>query len=346
MDRLHIRKTCIACILIFCSVNVLAKEQVNVLSWWGYITPENIKEIEDKCNVSVNVDEYYSNPEFLRRVRKSDYDIAIYSDTVHDTFIKENTPFSNEDIQSETVKHYFPELKKHFSHSDYRSNTTYFQISLTGFLWNSENIFISKNDTIEQIFEKAVDKTVVVLDEPVEVLNLLSKINYESQFSNTDVITTSIDAVKTVFNGTNTVVANSLGTILDKKDFALAFSWSGEALEKMSERNDKFRYTIHPKLSHWSSDLVTLMTDSSQSVCTAKGLASKEFINALVKTSYYISPYASADNKDRIYEKMEHDFVKNFSSLQPLKRISDHEYQDLDLQWQKIKMVLGRTRAN
>ena len=54
---------------ILLSTNAFSKPAVNILSWWDYINSEEIiKLVENKCNVDVSIDEFYSNDEFSREL--------------------------------------------------------------------------------------------------------------------------------------------------------------------------------------------------------------------------------------------------------------------------------------
>lgn len=320
------------------AASVNATEPVNIISWWSYINPEIKSEIEDKCDVQISVDEYYSNPEFLRRVKRQNHDIAIYSDTVYRTFI-DAVSTATRDISSGLVNQYIEPLQEEYYRSNYLTNTVYYQFSLTGFLWNPNIITLNKKDSIKQIFAKAETNTVVVLDEHVEVLNLLSKIE-ESGLSKNDFVMPSISKVLSLFKDSDIVVANALGSLVNKNDFAFAYTWSGEALWKIQTVAPQLKFLVHPKLSHWSKDLITLISSKDSSACVIRELAGSKHLNKLAVDTYYFSPYANEYYISDAYNDIYNAFIESLKNIQPLKRLSPEQYDELDLEWQKIKVNL------
>ena len=64
------------------------KTNINVMVWYGYLDdPKITKLVEQKCNVTMSHDTYYSNDEFLNRFNKNEkhYDLIIFSDTIFNT---------------------------------------------------------------------------------------------------------------------------------------------------------------------------------------------------------------------------------------------------------------------
>ena len=55
-------------IMLLISAQAFARPAVNILSWWDYINSKKLIKLveEDKCNVDVSIDEFYSNDEFSR----------------------------------------------------------------------------------------------------------------------------------------------------------------------------------------------------------------------------------------------------------------------------------------
>lgn len=345
MDRFHFRKgvAIIGTSIIFMQSVAYAKTDVNIISWWGYLNyPDLIQPIEKACNANIYLDEYYSNPEFLRRLRKSPYDIAIYSYTVYDTF-HSLEPGSKIDIKSDIVKSYHPKIRQAYESEMKNTNTVYFQLSLTGFVWNPANIQLNETDSIESIFSKAHGKTVIVLDEHIEVLTLLSQTSLKSKrhvVNNMEL--PSIAGVKNLVDGTHLVITNNVGSILTKPDFAFAYTWHGEAMEKIHKDNLNYQFMIHPQLSHWSTDMLTLISDKDAAVCVAKALSSEHFLNSLTAYSYYFSPYKNTSENPRL-NKLSDELFLRFESLRRLPNTSESDYEALDSEWQEMKMSLGTT---
>ena len=62
------------------------KDTINILSWVNYLSLDGASQlIEQKCNVRISYDNYYSNDEFLRRWHKTNqkYDVIIFSETIY-----------------------------------------------------------------------------------------------------------------------------------------------------------------------------------------------------------------------------------------------------------------------
>lgn len=334
MDRLYFKKILTVVLLTLPSIILASSEDINIISWWGYLYPDKYKYIENYCDVKIHVDEYYSNPEFLRRIKKIKYDIAIYSDTVYQTY-KNISTIDNIDITSNSIDGYQKDIKRVYLKSKYDTNTVYFQIALTGFLWNPENIQINESDSIEDIFRNSTGKTVVLLDEHVEIMNLLSKIQ-GSSFGHV-----SLNEINQFIKGTKIIISSNLGKIYKKNDFAFAFTWSGEALEKMNLNKLNYKFMVHPKLSHWSKDLLTAQTNKNSTKCVAQHLVSRNFIEKVSKSSYYFSPYSTISNNNALYQELYNNFLSVFSVLDSLPEITVQKYEDLNKDWNHIKMKLN-----
>ena len=334
MARFHFRKA-IAFLIVVFAQPTFSEETVNIITWWDYIDPDIVQSVETQCNAKVSIDEYYSDPEFLRRIDGQQYDIAIYSDTVYGKFTK-SVQSSQKDLQSEFVPQYLESVQENFQLGHYRSDTVYYQLSITGLLWNPRLILLSKDDTVEAVFEKAKGKTVVMLDEHVEVLYLLSKKNVSGEAD-----LSSISGVSNLFNGVNINVTNALANLTTKDDFAFAFTWSGEAIEHINSVSPDFRFLVHPTLSHVSKDLLTLISDSDIAECVARNLSSKEHLNRLTQTYFYFSPYENDSENTAAYNVMNVSFKDSIDKLESLARITPAQYEILDIEWQKLKMTFG-----
>ena len=86
MDRIRTRVTTLI-LLLAVSLNISAgeKKKVNILSRWGYLSANGIKQVEKNCIVELFVDEYYSSSEFLRRweENRKTHGLIIYSNTIY-----------------------------------------------------------------------------------------------------------------------------------------------------------------------------------------------------------------------------------------------------------------------
>lgn len=354
MDRFPTRKILkplpvkllVATLLCLLCIDAMAARTVNIISWWGYLFEELLEPVQQQCGVAISVDEYTTNPEFLRRSKKSHYDIAIYSDTVYPTFIS-RTPTAEVDIQSGLVDGYHTAIRNYYRQSGYKPNTVFFQFALTGFLWNPKVIQITSSDTIEAIFAKAGRNTLLMLDEHIEVLNLLSKLEtrdgrFPPLTSPASSQNISIERITALFGDSHVVISSNLGEIFKKEDFAFAFTWSGEAIEKLSTGSFPHRFLVHTELSHWSKDVLTVISPAKEVQCVARALAGEAYLSALVARSYYFSPFRRNDtDMHPVYRQLAREFYQQFDALQSLPRISEAQYEALDYEWQSIKMVVS-----
>ena len=328
MDRLRIGAK-LAVIASFCLQSSIAAEPVNIIAWWDYIDPGVIEQAENQCGVEISIDEYYSDPEFLRRTESTDYDIAIYSDTVYSRFIESNVT-SEKDLQSQFVPEYLEPVRENFELGNYQKSSVYYQLALTGLLYNPEVAPLSATDSIEEIFAKAKGKTVVMLDEHVEVLYLLSK----RQSSDLDGVST-IGGIVDLFTDVNINVTNALANLTTKDDFAFAFTWSGEALERIHNTSPNLAFLVHPTLSHISKDMLTLMTEKDSAECVARKLSEPYHLNLITKSSFYFSPFENKSDNTDVYNELNENFQSSLNSIESLTRITPEQYEQLDLEWQK-----------
>lgn len=318
---------------------------VNVITWWGYLNyPELLHPIEQACNATISFDEYYSDQEFLSRVNKVPYDIAIYSNASLKTFFNQVKP-ANVDIKTGLVGNYQKDILKAYQSESIPANTVYFQLSLIGFLWNPRNVTLEKSDSIETIFAKAKGKTIVLPDEPLQVLKLLSNTKYAGNPKKANEIPIpSVDGINQLTDGTKIVTAVSLGEIYKNPNFAFAYSWSGEAMDKVINNSLDYRFLIHPQLSHWATDVLTLITRKPAAECVAEKLGGATFLNTLsANHSYYFSPYInSTTSGSKDYQDMSKDFYTSVDHLQKTPNISEAEYNRLSQEWRRIKSAALR----
>jgi hypothetical protein len=108
---------------------------VNVISWWGYFSQDIIKVLENKCNTKISVDIYYSNSEFLRKMRKYKYSVAVFGNSSYD-MIEKQIDASAKHFNNITNLYHKDVLKK-FKNQKYYKNTAIFNMATAGFLFNA-----------------------------------------------------------------------------------------------------------------------------------------------------------------------------------------------------------------
>jgi hypothetical protein len=131
-----------------------SEETVRVLTWFGYIKTESaaLKDIEKKCNAKISVDEFYSNSEFLDRVKDkaklgTKYGVLIYSNTIADA-VDDILRNSGGESLGELISGYDANVRAHFKKENHPHNAAVFQLSLTGFLFDRNNIEISPQNSL------------------------------------------------------------------------------------------------------------------------------------------------------------------------------------------------------
>lgn len=153
-------------------VSAEATEPVKLISWWGYFDdPATMKAMEKTCDAKISVDEYYTNEEFSRRSQNSQYDILVYSETASDLMEKQ---FENDLIDiSYLSKGYHPVILKRYNAENRKSNTVFFALAGTMFLWDENQIQLESYQSILDVLKAQKNKPFVVLDDPLEIYTLL-----------------------------------------------------------------------------------------------------------------------------------------------------------------------------
>lgn len=338
----------ITIILIFTFLNCAfaniknRKEVVNILTWWDYLDIELIKKAENKCGAIISYDEYYTNDEFLRRWtnQKENYQVIIFSQTIYN-IIKNKLPRINSSKLFNNAEQYNKIIKNHYLKMNYPANVVYYIHSLTGFLWNPENITISTKDTIDFIFKKANNKYVAIIDDPVEFEKLILADFGLSKKPPAETILT-IKNFNKITKNANVYITNNSDKIYTVPDFAFTLIWSGEAMNDLIQSNNKFKFLIHPKLSYISSDLISQTSNSNGAYCVSKYLSSKEAIKITEEKYHYFSPYADYSKvSNPAFKNMYKEFVKQLPDLPWLSSVDVNNFHQINLSWQRIKLYLN-----
>lgn len=317
----------VICFCVLCSSNLWAKTSVNVLSWWGYINHDHIKKINKKCNVEISLDEYYSNSEFLRRwdYKSQSHDIIIYSNSIHNVI---KTHF-NEVIKTSRKELYHPIIEKKIKELGLRKNTNIFLISLTGFLGKNSVYKLKESDALSDILNNFQKHLFVITNDSIEGIEIFKKLDLYSHKNNKIFI-----QPKYKIN-----ITNDIENLIEKNDFGLAYFWSGGTLAAISKEPNNYTFIIHPELSHVTSDLVTIVKETTASSCVYAELSSKPFLTEMQSLTYYFSPYGIINEpKDNFFHKF---YSKHFESLSKyswLTSPSAEKFLAIEEEWKKIKL--------
>lgn len=335
-------------VLIFSSTLVFSEtaNQVNILTWWGYLNyPELIARTEQKCNVTISFDQYYSNEEFLRRWdgQKDYYDVIIFSDTIY-SIVKKKIPVFKDSELWKYANSYNPIIKKHYFAANYPKNIVYFIHALTGFLWNPKNISLSRTDTILEMFKKSNNKLVVIIDDPVESMKLIEAGLFNHQSVPISSILTSGNFRKMVQN-TKVYITNNYGQIYKKSNFAFSFGWSGAAVNDLIESKEHYEFLIHPKLSYVTSDLIAQTSKKSGAQCVADFLSRKSTHLSLQEKYFYFSPYTDFTvTNNSLSKRLYQQFLLSLPNLRWIDSVNEDDFEALNRSWQLIKISLNNRR--
>ncbi len=330
------------------------ENDVNVLVWYGYFDdpPGVVKIIENKCNVKFSHDIYYTNSEILNRMSKTDkdeYDILIFSETIYkpmERYISKN----GINLMNE-VELYHPAIKKHYLSQHFPKNVGYFVHSLTGFLYDPNVLNIAKGESFKEIFTKANDKIIVMLDDPVEIWNLIntSEFGYGLINESKNVVPGSLNFnnFEKLMQHTDVYIANNNNQLYDSKRFAGAFIWTGSFDAYASYHpKKKFELYIDPKVSYISSDLIVAMNNKPETKCVINEIMSSEVMRYVLADTQYFTPFGRTyEIKPGMYSKIYGDITKRLYELKWLPSVSDAEYTELENNWSDIQVKISKLRS-
>jgi len=325
------------CCLLFSGLVVAspAKENVNVLTWWAYLdNPEIVSYVEKQCDVKLTFDEYYSNDEFLHRweAHRDYYDVIIFSDTIYN-LVKDKIPHLANSNLWRNSDEYHPAIKNHYLKRHYPKNIAYFLHSMSGFLWNPNNISLAATDTVSDIFKKVGNKYVVIMDDPSEAKRLVES-NGSREFS--------IDNFKKMAQQASVFVTNDYSQIYNKPEFAFSYGWSGEAVVDLLASNKNYKFLVHPKLSHISSDLIAMTSSRHKSACVSKMLSSRKVLNLVQNKEFYFTPYVSDRSaKNKFFLELYAMFKKALTKDLWSDSVKMENFRSNNKEWQLIKIELN-----
>lgn len=320
---------------------------VNVLTWWGYLDYPEVKNlVMQQCHAKLSYDEYYSDEEFLHRFagKEHTYDIIIFSDTLFNQ-VKDRANYDKSDLWMQS-KNYNETIRKHYESNHFPPNFVYYTHALSGFLWNPAIISLDETDSVFSMFKKAGTNLVVIPDDPLEVKMLMglgaddSKVDRSQHMQSRPYSARlTMDNFSNLVQSSKLYITNDYSEILEKPNFAFAFTWSGEAIEALVGPNKQYRFSVHPDLSYISTDILGVLNGKSASVCVAKALTSKKAMEILQNRTFYFSPYADDSGVTNPRFKR---FYKNFLQILPnlkwIDPISKDEFKNIKTIWQTIRV--------
>lgn len=317
------------------------RKTIKMITWWGYYhSPEVTNYLENKCNVKLSIDEYYSNDEFLRRWEGMTdyYDIINLSDIVYPVIKNKIPSVKNSSIWKNSF-HYHPAIKKHYDEQNYPHNVAYFDHLVTGFLWNTSNINISPQDSVGSIFKKANKKYVILIDDPVEIMKLIET---SLNFKMTD-NSISLSNFRKMTQGNNIYIVNNNNLALKNPNFAFSYRWAGPTVSSLIESDpSKYKFLVHPKLSYISTALLIQTSNQPEAHCIAKSLTAKSFSVLMQKEGIFLSPFANYKNiANPLVKNIYKQFITSLSTPSWLDNSYKNNFRELNRSWQMTKLALN-----
>lgn len=327
--------------LLLWAASARAATPVNVLTWWGYLDAGVLAPVERGCGVKVAFDEYVSNDEFLRRFRrgKGGYDVAVFSNTIYPLVRKDFAPGAS---LGGPAAGYLPGVRRLEEKSRLEPNAAIFLLSLTGFLWNKDNISIGPKDTIHDLFSKGKPGLVALIDDYAELVALLraAKLIPAKDPLPADVV----KALRSIRGRNRFLITNTLDNIVTKSDFVFGYAWHGNAFEFLRGR-ENLAFLMHPRLSYVSLDLVGAASAKPEALCVAKALASASFLNALEEKTSYFSPYRNAAlaKANPRAAALKEEMLAVMDTLPFLTDVNPSVLRHVDLDWMRTKLAIGKS---
>jgi hypothetical protein len=332
------KKLLISWLLVSSFINSVeaAMPTVNILSWFGYLrSPQINKLVQDQCHVTLSVDEYYSNDEFLRRWKsdKNNYDLIVFANLLYKT-IEDEITLKYSDL-SQVSQNYHPVIKQHYIDGHYANNVVYFSHSIMGFLWNPSLIHLSEQDDMYSVFAKAKNNRVVLIDDPMEVRNMI-------HLGNDKQVQLNLKNLRAMLQSAQVTFTNDYNKIYETPNFAFSYTWSGDAMLDIQKSGKSYQFLIHPKTSFICTDLLAQTKVNAETNCVAKVLSSKTAMNILQNANYYFSPYGDYKNIESLmFKKTYQDVFHQLSQFSWIQSVTEQEIKELEQSWKVLKLEIS-----
>ncbi|RDB37340.1 MAG: hypothetical protein DCC88_00670 [Spirobacillus cienkowskii] len=320
-------------VFLFCVFPSYSAFAVSILSWWGYVDTNALAKIAKQCNTKINLDEYYSNDEFLRRINNHNYSVAIFAYNNYFAIEKKlkNSKFTFKNI----IKNYHPSVMSFYNKQNFKKNVALYSLSMNGFL-HDKKYNLQKNLVSHNFLADFNNKTLVFADDALESVKF-----FTAQFDSNNV-EHFFATINSRFSKNKMIFSNEFSENINDANFGFAYLWIGEAYKYIHE-DSRFTFTVLENYSLDSFDLIAALDNNHEANCVAEKLASKEFLHPVVTSDYYFSPYGYAEkNGDKnflAYNKAYFEKIKN-TKLQP--RLTKEQYYEKSNLWQRIKIALKR----
>ena len=310
---------------------------VNIFSPRGYLSLDKntISRLQKECNTKIFIDEYYSNDEFIRRFNKqNNYSVIIFSSLFYNLVSQKikNVPLNFENITNK----YHPNVLMAFKKQKFPKNITIFGLDLTGFLYDKNKISIHKDEELKSIFSKVKNKKIIILDDSIESLKLISL--KKNTIDNNNVIL----EFEQLIGGNYPIFTNVISKKIDETDFGFAYLWAGQAHFQMKQ-NPNLKFIVHSKSSYVALDLIAAVTKDRDTKCVVSTLSGKSIQDPIHSLVDYFSPYGSQNIEDKSEFFLQNKkFIENVENLKWHDRPSKDEYLTMSNLWQKMKITVKK----
>lgn len=321
--------------LIFLSLNhnVYAENVVNIISWWGYVDHNAIEKLEKQCNTKINLDEYYSSEEFLRRINNHNYSVAIFAYNNYFALEKKirNSKFTFKNV----IENYHPSVLNFYNNQNFRNNVAFFGLNITGFL-HDKKYNLQQNLVSHSFLSDFNNKTLIFADDAIE-----SGKFFTAQFDSNNLDHFFV-TINTRFSKNKMIFSNEFSENINDADFGFAYLWIGEAYKYIHEES-RFTFTVLENYSLDSFDLIATLDNNTKGNCVAEKLASKEFLHPLVTREYYFSPYGYPDeNISKNFLALNKAYFEKINNTKLDASLTKEQYYEKSNLWQRIKIALKR----
>lgn len=324
--------------ITYSNENVKQKPTVNALAFFGFLDNPKISQvIEKKCGVNFSHDSYPTNAEFLNIFNsdKNNYDVIIFSNLIYGS-IKNKLPVFPSNLWK-VSNNYYPYFKKYYQSHNYTHNTAFFTHAMVGFMYNPSVIQINPKDKIFDIFKKAKDNDVILVDDSGEIGNMLT-VAYNQKYNTNKQSKLTYKNLKELTQNAHVYITSEFNNVYDSKKFAFAYIWSGDALLYTKKTHKTFKFLMPKPATSICTDLLVQMKDTPQAKCVANALASPELLKYFENDSYYFSPYFKNNVNNMLYTDVYNQVKKNLNNYIMIEPVYDFE-KYYNQRWEKIKLA-------
>nr|BFD30838.1 hypothetical protein GTC16762_04560 [Pigmentibacter ruber] len=297
---------------------------VNIISWWGYLDQDLKESITKKCKTEINIDEYFSTEEFLRRTKNGNYSILIYSMDAYNLISNKIVRIENSNI----LKNYHKNVRSSFSRNKMSKYSNIYALGTSGYLYNKKYYSKEEFENLDLVLAKYSNSKVILGDSMIENIRLLGHKDLN------EVNKSIIDEFKNKFKNNKVLFTNDFTQEISISGIQLGYVWLGFA-------NSNLDFIVDKKFNFVSADLISLTENSVKAKCVMNELSSKKTLEKSVFKNNYFSPYSDFNenysNKFNVFYK---NYMENFDKNVWVGSFDKVNYDRMNILWKKIKISL------